>query len=382
MAIVKKVRKLGSRGVAVSGPREDTGLRPEFVLKAPPCATACPNDTDVRALLAVLARPEAAAIPADRSFEQAFRILSDRNPLPATSAALCPHRCEEACHRAGYDEAIAINAIERFVAEHAVAAGFPLSRVSDETRPERVAILGAGAAGLSSAYQLARRGYGVAVFDPFPLAGGELRYSALAARLTPGILDAEIDRLLAIGVEFRPGIPVAEAAAFIEQDGSFVKTLVTRIYEVDRPVEPASVVPAIHLGRHQAALAEAAITEAAPAPVLRMPSMGRDRLKLDHYPHAERALPRNAVRCSSPDGESAGRAGELSALAAEQVLAEARRCLSCGDCFSCGNCWKYCPDQAVIKPLEASQSYRFRLEFCQGCSKCAEECPSGYIEMR
>ena len=66
----------------------------------------------------------------------------------------------------------------------------------------------------------------------------------------------------------------------------------------------------------------------------------------------------------------------------EEVIAEAKRCMSCGLCFQCDNCYKYCQDQAVIKPFEKGQPYRFKLEFCQGCKKCAEECPCGYIEMR
>jgi len=56
--------------------------------------------------------------------------------------------------------------------------------------------------------------------------------------------------------------------------------------------------------------------------------------------------------------------------------------LSCGLCYHCDNCWKYCQDQAVIKPFDKGQPYRFKLEFCQGCKKCAEECPCGYVEMK
>jgi Pyruvate/2-oxoacid:ferredoxin oxidoreductase delta subunit len=89
-----------------------------------------------------------------------------------------------------------------------------------------------------------------------------------------------------------------------------------------------------------------------------------ERIRLDHHPKAPRV---QAV---------------ASGLTADEAIAEARRCLACGGCLECDNCWKYCPDQAVIKPLERGQPYRFRLEFCQGCRKCAEECPTGYIEMR
>jgi Pyruvate/2-oxoacid:ferredoxin oxidoreductase delta subunit len=379
MPIVKKVRKLGSRGAVGSGPREDSGLRPQFVPKAPPCATTCPNETDVRALLGALARPEAVGVAAERAFEAAFRILAGRNPLPATCASLCPHRCEESCHRAGHDEAVAVNAIEQFVGEHAIERGFPLTRLSDAARLDRIAVIGAGAAGLSAAYQLARRGYLVTIFDPFPRPGGELRYSALAELLNLDVLDAEIDRILLLGIEVKSGTRVGEAFTLEDLDRSFARTLVTRVYESGRPVEPASIVPAIHLGRKQAALADASIGGTEPDRVPRLPPVGRDRLRFDYYPHEPRV-----VAGDGPFGVEPGaplRPRRLT-LTAEQVVAEAKRCLTCGDCFACDNCWKYCPDQAVIKPLDAGQPYRFRLDFCQGCRKCAEECPSGYIEMR
>ena len=88
-------------------------------------------------------------------------------------------------------------------------------------------------------------------------------------------------------------------------------------------------------------------------------------LRFDHHPAS--------ARVRADDGRT---------LTVDDAIAEARRCLACGGCLECDNCWKYCPDQAVIKPLERGQPYRFRLEFCQGCSKCAEECPTAYIEMR
>jgi NADPH-dependent glutamate synthase beta subunit-like oxidoreductase len=70
-----------------------------------------------------------------------------------------------------------------------------------------------------------------------------------------------------------------------------------------------------------------------------------------------------------------------STLTQEQAIAEAMRCMSCGSCFDCGNCWSFCQDGAVIKPLIAGEPYKFKMEFCNGCKKCAEQCPCGYIEM-
>jgi len=68
-------------------------------------------------------------------------------------------------------------------------------------------------------------------------------------------------------------------------------------------------------------------------------------------------------------------------LSQETAIAETKRCMSCGKCFDCGSCWSYCQDNAVVKPLVKGQEYKFKLEFCNGCKKCAENCPCGYIEM-
>lgn len=65
----------------------------------------------------------------------------------------------------------------------------------------------------------------------------------------------------------------------------------------------------------------------------------------------------------------------------ETAIAEAKRCMSCGKCFDCGSCWSYCQDNAVVKPLIKGEPYKFKLDFCNGCKKCAENCPCGYIEM-
>ncbi|HYL80240.1 MAG TPA: FAD-dependent oxidoreductase, partial [Candidatus Acidoferrum sp.] len=115
--------------------------------------------------------------------------------------------------------------------------------------------------------------------------------------------------------------------------------------------------------------------EAVPAP----PVIAHDRMRLDYYPRQPRTetatLP-VAERMAHPDREvDIGWSGD-------QAIAEAKRCLSCGLCFACDTCWKYCQEQAVVKPAAKGEPYRFKLEFCQGCKKCAEECPCGYIEMR
>ena len=103
-----------------------------------------------------------------------------------------------------------------------------------------------------------------------------------------------------------------------------------------------------------------------------------DKIKLDFHEQKDRAGVRQvdvSSRLSSLKTEI------TSTLTADEALAEAKRCMSCGMCFECGNCWSFCQDNAVIKPLIKGEPYKFKLDFCNGCKKCAENCPCGYIEM-
>jgi Pyruvate/2-oxoacid:ferredoxin oxidoreductase delta subunit len=354
MAIVKKVRKLGGRPTFGAASRDASSSRPVFVDKGAPCLFGCPNGTDVRGLLTTLALGESRGLSRAQTVEAAFRLLADRNPLPATAGHLCAHHCEDDCNRSGHDEAVAVNDVERAVGEAAIAMGLQFDRLLPEARPERVAVIGAGAAGLSAAYQLARLGYGVVVYDPRPRAGGELWGAVEAGRVPRATVEAEIARIEALGVRIECGVEAP-------RDG-FDRVVHTKIEGTGDPA--AGLAAAIHFGRHAAQLVDAELRGVAIHRLATPPRATRERIRFDHHPKTPR------IR------------SDAATLTVEEAIAEARRCLACGGCLECDNCWKYCPDQAVIKPLERGQPYRFRLEFCQGCSKCAEECPTGYIEMR
>jgi Pyruvate/2-oxoacid:ferredoxin oxidoreductase delta subunit len=354
MAIVKKVRKLGGRPSFGAASRETSSLRPVFIDKGAPCLFGCPNGTDVRGLLTTLALGESRGLSTERTIEAAFRLLAERNPLPATTGHLCAHHCEDDCNRAAHDEALAVNEIERAVGEAAIAMRLPLEPLLPAVHRERVAVIGAGPAGLSAACQLARLGYGVVVFDLRPRPGGELWGAIDAGRVPAAIVEAEIARIEALGVRFECGSQSAGEG--------FARVVRTRIEGTGDPA--TGLAAAVHFGRHAAQLVDAELRGVAIERLSSVPSATRERIRFDHHPKAARV-------------QAGGRT-----LTAEEAIAEARRCLACGGCLECDNCWKYCPDQAVIKPLERGQPYRFRLEFCQGCSKCAEECPTGYIEMR
>jgi Pyruvate/2-oxoacid:ferredoxin oxidoreductase delta subunit len=385
MVIVKKVRKLGLRGGPIASASHGTSsARPEFAPTTAPCASRCPGGTDVRGFLQALGRAGAGGLTDAQAIEDAFYIVAEGNPLPAVCGWLCPHRCEDGCTREAYDGGVAVNQVERALGEAAIAAGLPLRRMAAEPRGEAVTVIGAGAAGLSAAYQFARRGYAVTLADPHDEPGGELRYGVGPDLLPRPVLDAEIARVLALGVRFVPRAGVAEGGPGLAEAGATPppvasaqdaagvapasssaggRVVRTRLYEDRRAVPPGAVPAAIQFGRRAAELLDAEVRGVRVETAPKRPVAAKDRLRFDHYPTTPRAA-----------------AGQ--ALTPEAAIVEARRCLVCGACIECDNCWKYCPDQAVLRPLGKGQPYRFRLEFCQGCRKCAEECPTGYIEMR
>ncbi len=173
-----------------------------------PCGFACPAGADVRAVL---------ALAAARRWQDALDLLRTANPIPGVTGRVCPHPCEAACNRGGLDEPVAVGGIERFLADRGEFRRIPAE--TSRRRTARVAVVGAGPAGLSAAYQLARLGYPVTVFDGRELPGGLLRYGIPAYRLPRTVLDRELAALLAWGIDFRPGRRLGAGLAWSEVEG-------------------------------------------------------------------------------------------------------------------------------------------------------------------
>ena len=204
--IVKKKKglkgRLGSRGSAGTG-RETSDLRPYFVEKEPPCIDKCPNHNQIRKALMLISKAEDYEKSYDQAFEEAFDVWMETSPFPSVCGRVCPHPCETECNRKELEGPLSINAFERFLGDRALEKNLVPKKLTDETRSEKVAVIGAGPAGLTCAYHLARRGYPVTVFEAFPKAGGMLRYGIPDYRLPGDVLDAEILRILDMGVELK-----------------------------------------------------------------------------------------------------------------------------------------------------------------------------------
>jgi NADPH-dependent glutamate synthase beta subunit-like oxidoreductase/Pyruvate/2-oxoacid:ferredoxin oxidoreductase delta subunit len=562
MAIkVKKKKKggLGRLGSRAGSGQEQSSRRPQYVEKTAPCMAACPNKTNIRKIITTLALAEKREVPLEKAYAEAWDILAEKNPFPAVCGRVCPHPCEAECNRKEKDGAVSINNIERFIGDYAIEKALKLPTVSEEKRTEKIAVIGAGPAGFSCAYQLARRGYPVTVFEAFPKAGGMLRYGIPDYRLPQDVLDAEIKRLEDMGIELKtstvigkdidyrdlqkdykaifvgigahkgyqlgvegedaenvwtgteflnkincgekievgdkvyvigggdtaidaarvcrrlgadvtilyrrtrnemPAIeeeivgaeeegvhfeflaaPIAiakegekavkmtcqrmelgepdssgrrrpvpiegdtfevelstlipaisqepefegfedlrEGRDWVKTDDNY-KTKVEGVYSGGDVLELGLVTIAIYQGRiaaykiHEEITGEkiTGIDDNAEQTVIKS-----DKLLLNYY---EEKLRNEAQKLEPSERLKSLEAEVMKTFTEQDCLEEAKRCFSCGSCFECGQCWSYCQDNAIVKPLVPGQSYKFKLEFCKGCDKCAENCPCGYIEM-
>jgi NADPH-dependent glutamate synthase beta subunit-like oxidoreductase/Pyruvate/2-oxoacid:ferredoxin oxidoreductase delta subunit len=557
--IVKKkkkgLRKLG--GAAASSGVETSILRPVFVEKLPPCIDSCPNSNQIRKFLMTISKAEEYGKTNEEALEEAFHIAMETTPFPSVCGRVCPHPCETDCNRNAKEGSVAVNQIERYIGDFGLEKKFAARKLTEEKRPEKIAVVGSGPAGMSCAYQLARRGYSVTVYEAFPKPGGMLRYGIPDYRLPQDILDAEIKRILDMGVDLELNTSVGQdismddlrkeyksifiglgahvglelgiegedasnvltgtdflhrvnSAETIEIGNEVVvvgggdtaidaarvsrrlganATILYRRTRVEMPAieeeivraeeegvtieflaapieiyrdngkatgmkcqrmelgEPDSsgrrrpvpiegdtfdlqfttLIPAIsqepdfkgfenlHEGRdwikiddkgmtsvdgtysggdniglglvidaiYQGRMAALAIHEMIsgeemPPPKPDLSLIKSDKLLLSYYNESKRV--------STEEIPVEDRLKDLSTeivgtMAQEDVVKEAKRCLSCGYCFDCGSCWSFCQDGAIIKPLTKGEQYRFKMEFCMGCNKCAESCPCGYIEM-
>jgi len=556
--VVKKKKKglKSLRGSGSGSGVETSPLRPKFVEKLPPCIHNCPNHNKIREILMTVSKAEEYGKTYEQALEEAWQLFLETTPFPSTCGRVCPHPCESDCNRVEKDGGISINNFERFIGDFGLEKNLTPKKLTEEKRAEKIAVVGSGPAGLSCAYQLARRGYSVTVFEAFPKGGGMLRYGIPDYRLPQGILDAEIKRIEDMGVEIKyntsvgkdipvddirkeykavfvgigahqglklrvngedadnvytgtdflhrancdekldigdnvvvigggdtaidaarvarrlnanstilyrrtkaempaideeiegaleEGVKIEFLAAPIEifrnngratgmkcqrmelgepdesgrrrpvpiegdtfnlefstliaaisQEPDFTgfddfhegrdwikidesgKTTVENVFSGGDNVNLGLVVNAIFHGRMAAENIHAMIT-GEPAPKLpEMPVIQQDKIMLAHYETKNRIEAKEldvSTRLNDMKAEI------TSTITMEEAIEEAKRCMSCGMCFECGNCWSFCQDNAVIKPLVKGQPYKFKMEFCNGCKKCAENCPCGYIEM-
>ncbi len=202
---------------------------------AAPCQAACPVHQDGQGYVTLIAQGR---------FEEALQVILRDNPLPSICGRICTHPCTAACTRAGVDDPLNLPALKRFITDYLPNYKLPQPTVAD--RPERVAIVGSGPAGLVCAYQLRQLGYRPTIFEALPIAGGMLAVGIPSFRLPRPMLNAELDRLRAIGIEILVNTPIGRAITFDELRKSFAAVFIAIGAHIERKLSiPGEDLPGV-----------------------------------------------------------------------------------------------------------------------------------------
>ena len=190
--------------------------RPVYVDLLPPCNQACPAGENIQQWL---------FHAEEGSYEAAWRQIVQDNPFPAIMGRVCYHPCQNACNRAEVDEAVGINAVERFLGDEAIRQGWSFEPPAQLTG-KRVLVIGAGPSGLSAAYHLRRMGHDVIIRESGPLVGGMMRFGIPSYRLPRDILDAEVRRITDLGVQIELNSTVTDLEAALAEGFDAIFTAV------------------------------------------------------------------------------------------------------------------------------------------------------------
>ena len=202
--------------------------RPLYVDRMPPCNHACPAGEDIQGWLYNAESGD---------YHRAWQELTKNNPMPSLMGRVCYHPCETSCNRASLDEAVSIHAVERFLGDEATRQGWKFETAA--ATGQRVLIVGAGPSGLSAAFQLARMGHQVTIHEAGPLTGGMMRFGIPKYRLPRDVLDAEVQRILDMGIELKLNTRVDDIQASMKAGGFDAAFLAVGAHVAKRTEIPA-----------------------------------------------------------------------------------------------------------------------------------------------
>ena len=182
-----------------------------------PCHSTCPAGMNIPLMIRQIAAGD---------LQDAIATIKRDIALPAVLGRICPAPCEKACRRGSYDNPVSVCLLKRYAADADLMSGSPYSPPRKPGNGKRVAIVGAGPAGLSAAYYLLQEGYGCVIFDDHEKPGGMLRYAVPEDRLPREVLDAEIAVIEKLGAEFRMGARIGEHISMESLQGDYHAVLI------------------------------------------------------------------------------------------------------------------------------------------------------------
>ncbi len=187
------LRKGGTRCGAILGDNRYHSIFGGARVAAPACTSACPGNIEIAKYMGEVR---------DGEIAKAATTILLNNPLPAMTGRVCPHLCESACNRGGFDESVSIREVERFLGDYILDHASKFMKAPKKQTTKKVAIVGSGPAGLSAAYYLRQLGHRVTVFDKMPEAGGMLTYCIPGYRLEKDVVRKQIEALEKMGIAF------------------------------------------------------------------------------------------------------------------------------------------------------------------------------------
>jgi len=365
----------------------------------PPCEAACPAGIKVQDYISLIAQGR---------YLEAIAVIRERMPFPSVCGRLCYHPCELECNRGLLDEPVAIMYLKRFAADYEFETHPPLPPPMEITKPERVAIIGAGLSGLTAAQDLVKMGYPVTVFEASPFPGGTLRWLMFPYRLPAALLDWDVQNILALGVELKTDITVGKDLSLedLKVQGYKAIFIATGADKSRSSSVPSAgiiaegdlifgTVWAVHTvgAGHQAAMSIERYLRGeplAPPNTIALPVVRRDRADLQEKVLGGelRLRQRAEMPLWEPLETTLGFMEMESGFCEEAAVREALRCLNCGagaqcleeKCIACLTCVRICPYGAPM--ITPDGSVAIRLEQCLACGICASECPAKAIALR
>ncbi len=390
---------------------EKTGA-PSFT-EMPPCQARCPANVDARGYIGLIAQGR---------YDDAYELHLETNPLPDIIGRICPNPCETVCRKGEEDAPVTICLLKRFLSDN-VSAGRRKKLYSKpkESKGKKVAIIGAGPAGLSAAYYLSKCGYEVVIFERLPVAGGVLRAESLATKLPPQVIDQTISDIKMLGVAIRTntlvgpggmsldgifndgfsaifiGIGAHRRQAAYNDDGDKPvgrgeknKWLIEQGVELDAQGNVGADKETGATSREGVYAAG----EAAVGPSITVNAVGGSRRAAQNidiflngspseywsmtFPKAETIKKRY-----DPDAARAVHDKTEPAFAEKIATIQAERCLACSteECIGCHMCEKYCPTRAIDIKTSGGKEYRvdsYEIDYgrCQLCGLCVDICPT------